>query len=87
MEALPPILERVSQQIVNRRLSVPAILFLESMKPLSFLGGQLMAFFGPFVHLIVDAKSYDAFAEWIERRENVERLIRRIEDLSTHADR
>lgn len=82
MDETPIILEQVAQYIVKRRLSAPAILVLESMKPLSFLGGQLMAFFGPFVHLIVDARSYNTFAEAIERREHVEHLISRIEALS-----
>ena len=81
------LLERVARQVVGRGLTVPAILFLESMKPLSFLGGQLMAFCSPFVHLMVDAKSYDTFAASIERRENVERLICRIEALSAEQPR
>ena len=66
-----------------RQLTAPAILFLESMKPMSFLGGQLMAFFSPFVHLVLKSSAYDRFAEAIERRENVEYLIQRIE---AHAD-
>ncbi|MBM3263618.1 MAG: hypothetical protein FJY97_09390 [candidate division Zixibacteria bacterium] len=73
------LLDRVARSIVARRLTAPAILFLESMKPLSFLGGQFMAFLSPFVHLALDASSYDRFAEAIEDRENVEYLIQRIE--------
>ena len=75
------LLNEVAREIVRRNLTVPAILFLESMKPLSFLGGQLMAFFSPFVHMVVDSRSYDAFAAAIEDRENVEHLIKRIEAL------
>ena len=77
------LLDRLAKALVARQLTAPAILFLESMKPLSFLGGQLMAFFSPFVHLVLEASAYDRFAEAIERRENVEYLIQRIE---THAE-
>jgi hypothetical protein len=73
------LLDRVAQAVVMRRLTAPAILFLESMKPLSFLGGQAMAFFSPFVRMVAGVSSYDALAEAIERRENVEYLIQRIE--------
>ena len=38
-----------------------------------------MAFLSPFIHMVVDATEYDRIAEAIERRENVEFLIQRIE--------
>ncbi len=81
------ILTQVAEEIVKRELTAPAILFLDSMKPLSFLGGQLMAFFSPFVHMVLDSKSYDLFAETIENRENVEFLIKMIEDCAEGRDR
>ena len=73
------LLDRIAEAVVARELTAPAVLFLESMKPLSFLGGQFMAFLSPFIHMVVDATEYDRIAEVIERRENVEFLIQRIE--------
>ena len=35
------LLEKVAMQVVKRRLTVPAILFLEMYKPLNFLGSQV----------------------------------------------
>ena len=81
------LLTRVAEEIVRRELTAPAILFLDSMKPLSFLGGQLMAFFSPFVHIVLDSSSYDALAETMEDRENVEYLIERIEGCAESSDR
>ena len=81
------LLNEVAKEIVRRNLTAPAILFLDSMKPLSFLGGQFMAFFSPFAHMVVDAPSYDAFAAAIEDRENVEHLISRIETLAEENER
>ncbi len=80
------LLDRIAQAVVVRQLAAPAVLFLESMKPLSFLGGQFMAFLSPFIHMVVDASDYDRIAEAIERRENVEYLIRRIEHHASEAE-
>jgi hypothetical protein len=73
------LLNQIAEEIHKRQLTAPAILFLDSMKPLSFLGGQFMAFCSPFVHMVVDTKVYDAFAEAIEDRDNVEYLISQLE--------
>jgi hypothetical protein len=75
------ILDRFARKVVERRLSAPAILFLESTKPLSFLGNQTMVFFQPIVQSIFTFKSYDDIMALLEDRENVERLLRRIEEL------
>ncbi len=80
------LLDRIAEAVVARELTAPAVLFLESMKPLSFLGGQFMAFLSPFIHMVVDATEYDRIAEAIERRENVEFLIQRIEHHASEAD-
>ncbi len=75
------ILDRFARKVVERRLSAPAILFLESTKPLSFLGNQTMVFFQPIVQSIFTFKSYDDIMLLLEDRENVECLLRRIEEL------
>jgi hypothetical protein len=60
-------------------MSVPAIFLLESSKPLSFVGSQLLHFLSPIVHTVFDAAELDRFARLLERRETVEVLITRIE--------
>ena len=75
------VLDRFARKVVERRLSAPAILFLESAKPLSFLGNQAMVFFQPIVQSICTFKSYDDIMALLEDRENVECLLRRIEEL------
>lgn len=80
------LLDRIAEAVAARELTAPAVLFLESMKPLSFLGGQFMAFLSPFIHMVVDASDYDKIAEAIERRENVEFLIQRIEHHASEAE-
>jgi hypothetical protein len=73
-------LERLAEFAVSRRMTVPAILFLESVKPLSFLGSQALYFFEPMVRALFTVPEYERFAALMERRENIEVLLVKIED-------
>lgn len=73
------ILKRVASEIVKRRLTAPAIFFLESCSPLSFVGSQAMVVMEPFIHAIFDLPDYRKFALMMERRENIGKLIAMIE--------
>jgi hypothetical protein len=74
-------LDRLAVRIVERRLAAPAILFLESSKPLSFIGNQAMVFFQPIVQTIFNFKSYDDIMDLLEDRANIEYLLKKIEEL------
>jgi len=73
------ILRKVADEIVSRRLTVPAIFLLESCRPLSFVGSQAMIVLEPFVRAIFDLPDYRRFALMMERRDNIEKLITMIE--------
>ncbi len=75
------LLDAVAKRIVNMRLAVPAVFFLESTKPLSFLGSQLLVFLEPFVQAFLSTQAYSRFAQLVEDRDNVEALIRRVETM------
>jgi len=64
---------------VRYRMTVPAILFLESVKPLSFVGSQALHFFEPMVTAVFTVPDYERFAALMERRENLEALLVAIE--------
>jgi len=66
--------------LATRRLETPAILFLESVRPLSFVGAQGMYFLEPFARAIFDITEYERMARLLERRPNIEVLVRAIED-------
>ena len=72
-------LERMARWLGERRLSTAAILFLESTKPLNFVGSQLMFFFEPVVRALVNGGSYSRFASLMEDRDHVEEFLRMIE--------
>jgi hypothetical protein len=74
------LIARLSDWLVERRLETPAVLFLESVRPLSFVGAQGMYFLEPFARAIFNVKDYERLARMLERRENLELLVRAIED-------
>lgn len=72
-------LDRIAAWVATRGMAVPAVVFLESSKPLSFLGSQFMYFFEPMVKIFVGAEGYSRFARILEDRENIEVFLRKIE--------
>ena len=73
------ILDKLAQRVVRWKMSVPAIIFLESIKPLNYIGSQTMVFFEPIVQTLFNFRDYDTFRRAMERREKVERLLQKIE--------
>ena len=74
-------LSEFAEKIVNKKASVLAIFLLESTKYISFVAGQTLIFLGPILTLFVNDKKYYDFINLLEKRENVEFLISKIEDL------
>lgn len=82
----PAILTRIAEKIVKRGMTVPAVLALEMMKPLSFIGSQTMVFFGPMITAFVRAETYYELTELLEDYHNVEVLVAEIERLEQEKD-
>jgi hypothetical protein len=72
--------DKLATWLCERRLETPAVLFLETARPLSFVGSQAMHFFEPFARALFVPPEYDRLAKLFERRENLELLIRTIEN-------
>jgi hypothetical protein len=79
------ILIKIAGKVVHWRMSVPAILFLESVKPLNYVGSQMMAFFEPFVQTLFNWKDYEEFRRMMEDRQTIERLMQKIEQMDSDA--
>ncbi len=79
------LIENLAQKVTQRRLSAPAILFLELHKPLAFLAGQSLVLGSGFLAPLFGPQNVQQYAKLIESRDNVERLIQRIEELSVAA--
>lgn len=75
------LINKIARRVVDLRLSTLAIVFLESSKPLTFLGNQLMIFMQPFYRAFFTYQEYDEIAAMLEDRNNIEKLICEIEHL------
>ncbi len=65
--------------MVELRLETPAILTLETARPLSLVAGQAMLFFEPFAQVLFRVNDYQRWAALIARREALEALTRMLE--------
>ena len=66
------IINKLAEGIVKRRLTAPTIMFLESVKPMNYLGSQLMIFLEPVVLSIFNITQY-------RERDAIETIIKAIE--------
>jgi ASC-1-like (ASCH) protein len=73
------LLDKVARKVVHWKMSVPAIIALESVKPLNYIGSQAMVFFEPIVQAVFNFKEYDTFRMMMERRDTIEHLLQRME--------
>ncbi len=73
------IFKKIAEKVVEMKLTPVAIVMLESSKPISFVGSQLMVFFQPIYSAVFPAQPYNEIATLMEDRANVELLIREIE--------
>jgi hypothetical protein len=79
------LLGRVAARTVELHLEVPALLALESLRPLSLVTSQVMLFFEPFVQALLRMSDYRRFAVLVERREALETLGALIEEQAATA--
>lgn len=68
------LIQRWARWIVGRNLVTPAVALLELLKPLSFLGSQLLWILEPLW-----GQNGAAYARLLEDRANIERLLQAIE--------
>ncbi len=81
------IINKIARKTVDLRLTPIAIVLLESVKPLSFVGSQLMVFFQPIITAIFPFHQYEEVAAILEERENIELLIQTIESMEENRSR
>lgn len=84
---MPEITERqrelvnmIAGKVVKYRMTVPTLLFLESVRPLNFIGSQALLMFQPFLGILFNYKDLEIFSQFLEKRENMEVLMRAIEE-------
>jgi hypothetical protein len=76
-------LDELAAAIARRRLATPAIFFLESMKPIGFVGSQAMILLRPLIALVWSAPArWDQVQRVLEQRGAIEALLGRLEALA-----
>jgi len=77
--------DRIAQFIIRFGMTIPAILALESIRPLSFVGSQFMYVLSPSIGTILSRTEWDAVAKLLEDRGGLDYVITRIETLDAEA--
>jgi len=65
------LMNRFADRVVQMRMTTPAILFLESVRPLNYVGSQVMVFFAPVVRGFFGLPEWDELRLVLERRESI----------------
>ncbi|MEE8190279.1 MAG: hypothetical protein V3T79_01645 [Candidatus Scalindua sediminis] len=73
------LIKKLADYVVRRNMSVPTIIFLESVRPLNFLGNQAMIFFKPILTHFFSTSEYNKLANILENRKVIDILISEIE--------
>ena len=77
------LISKLAKKIVKHGMAVPAIFFLEMIKYMSFIGSQLMVFFGPVITVFIQSESYYKITHLLEERQNIEFLMLEIERMES----
>ncbi len=75
------IVDKVCHEVVNRHLTLPATILLETFRPLNYIGSQIMHFFQPIISTVLSGKGYEDFSQFLEQRGSVDYLCRRINEI------
>ena len=76
-------LDRLARKVVERDIASAAVFFLESVKPLNYLGSQVVVFFKPIISLAFRPEQCDQVAELLSKRGALEALAEMIETYDT----
>ena len=73
------LLDRLAQQIDHWGLTLPALLFLQVTRPLSFIASQGLLLCQPALSFFYDTPRIAEYADLLADRANVDRLVARLE--------
>ena len=76
-------IDRFAEQVVARRMEVPAILAIEMHRPLAFLGSQALVLFTPLLAPAFGLARLEDLTRLLQDPKAIEALLLRIEELAT----
>ncbi|MCF6148942.1 MAG: hypothetical protein E3K37_09805 [Candidatus Kuenenia sp.] len=81
------LVSRLAAIIHKKRLTTPAIMFLECLQPLNYIGSQAMVFFRPFLTFFFSTREYDLLQGILEKRTGIKRIIEELEKIPGQQDK
>jgi len=72
-------LEKIARKVVQRNLTAPAIMLLETVRPLNYVGAHVLLFFKPVISVLFPPERCDQVAALLEKRSALEKLLKLIE--------
>lgn len=75
------LMEKIALKLVRRGMAEPAVLFLESLAPLNFLGSQALHALIPLLGLACNPLELERMASILEKRNSIAFFIEIIEQL------
>ena len=85
-EQTAKLIDRAAREICRRKLQTPAILMLEMNKPILPVAAHASIAFAPFAVPFVGFDMFNDYSRLVAKRENVERLLVRIEEMTKSGD-
>ena len=73
------LIEKVATAVEKRKLTAPAIIALEMHKPLAYIGASAALCGSPFLLPFFGFDAVNDYTRFFQRRQNVERLLQRLE--------
>ncbi len=74
------LLRKVAHFVAEKRMTPPAVFFLETMKPLNYLSSQVLTYLEPFLTMVVPRQEYNDVVAILEQREGLEYFLSILED-------
>jgi hypothetical protein len=84
------VVDAFCRRVARHHLTTPGLASLEMVRPLNFIGSQVMHFFSPFVWALAAERTHEGYkhlATFLERRGSIEYLARRIEHFEQEFER
>ncbi len=78
-------MDRVARFLVRFDLTVPAILWLESLRPLAYSGSQFMHVVTPAIAAFLPINQWNALAALLEERDGLDRFVAHLEKVDREA--
>ena len=72
-------LEQIAAKVVARRLTTPALMLLESVQPLNYVGAHAVLFFKPIISLLFPPQRCDEVSQLLLKRSALKSLAKIIE--------